>query len=328
MGGIWGVILTPLLFSVLLTYLLTPVINYLERQGLARPVAIIIIYIFFLALAVLFCLNLVPTLIGELQELIGVLPEYTEIFLEAFERMESEYERFDLPQGIRQAVDEGIEEIQKDLVLFLERLSQFFISLFSQFLALFLVPIVTFYFLKDAETFKSNILRLVPAHYRSTVRETLGDINKTVGLYLRGMVLVSGIVGALVYLGLIILGVEYALFLGLINALTNFIPYFGPFLGSIPAIIIALLHSSSLAWKVALLIILVQQVESQLLAPQVFGKNLGFHPLTVILAILVGGKFFGFLGLILSVPMLAIFRVVFRHLMPLFKEIYREQRKK
>ena len=317
MGGLWGVILTPLIFSVLVAFLLSPIINYLEKQGLSRTLSIIIMYIFFLVLLILLCLNMIPTLIRELQELIKALPQYTEMFLNYFERLESDYKRFDLPEGIRQALDEGIEEIQRDLVLFLERLTQLLISLFSQVLALFLVPIFAFYFLRDADKFKTTLMNMLPKDYRETVRETLSDINNTIGTYLRGLVLISGMVGTLVYVGLLVLGVEFALFLGLINALTNFIPYFGPILGSIPATLIALLQSPALAWKVILLIVLVQQVESQLLAPQILGRKLGFHPISVILAILVGGKLFGFLGLVLSVPLLAVIRVIVRHVMPL-----------
>ena len=320
MGGLWGVILTPLIFSVLVAFLLNPIINYLERQGLSKTLSIVIMYIFFLVVLILLCFNLVPTLIRELQELIKALPGYTEIFLNYFEQLESDYKRFDLPEGIRQAIDEGIEEIQKDLILFLERLTQLLISLFSQVLALFLVPIFTFYFLRDSEKFKATLMNILPEDYRETFRETLNDINTTVGTYLRGLVLISGMVGTLVYIGLLILGVEFALFLGLLNALTNFIPYFGPVIGSIPATLIALLQSPALAWKVVLLIILIQQVESQLLAPQILGRKLGFHPLSVILAVLLGGKLFGFIGLVLSVPMLAIIRVIVRHTMPLLSD--------
>ena len=123
------------------------------------------------------------------------------------------------------------------------------------------------------------------------------------------------------------MGVKFALFLGIINAFTNIIPYFGPLIGAFPVVIIAYLQSPTLVWKAVALIIIVQQIESQFIAPQILGRNLGFHPLTVILVLLLGGSYLGFFGLVFIIPFLAIIRVFYSFFSPVIREALKEFRR-
>jgi predicted PurR-regulated permease PerM len=326
LGGTLGVIITPLLLAVLMTYLLAPPVNYLQSQGMSRSMGIIAIYLFFIALITLLCLYLIPTLLEELQELMTALPEYTERYFSFFERIEADYRRFQLPEGIRSALDKNIREMQKLTIINLEKLSDYLLAFFSHALALLLVPLFAFYFLRDHERIKGRFLGLIPAPYQKRVEDALIEINLTLGAYLRGIFLLSLSVGVLMYLGLLLLGVDFALFLGLVNALTNIIPYFGPFIGALPVVLIALFQGPSMVWKVVVLVVIVQQVENQFITPEVLGRNLGFHPLTIIFAILLGGSHFGFLGLILTVPFIAIIRIIFRYFWFLIVHAWNEAR--
>jgi predicted PurR-regulated permease PerM len=326
LGGILGIIITPLLLAVLVSYLLSPLVNYLQNQGLSRSMGIIAIYLFLTAIFTLLCLYLLPSLLQELQELVNALPGYTEKYFSFFERMETNYRRFQIPEGVRAALDKNIREMQKLTVINLEKFSEYLLALFSHALALLLVPLFSFYFLRDHERIKGRFLGLIPPSYQKRVGDALLEINHTLGAYLRGIFLLSISVGGLMYLGLLILGVDFALFLGILNALTNIIPYFGPLIGALPVILIALFEGPPMVWKVIILIIVVQQLENQFIAPEVLGRNLGFHPLTIILAILIGGSYFGFLGLILTIPFIAILRIILRYFWPFVVQAWKETR--
>lgn len=314
--GIQGILVFPLLIAILVTYLLSPLVNYLEKQKLRRAKGIAIVYIFFLTLLTVIGFSIVPVLIREMQELVLSLPELTEKLMLLVEDLENVYRRFNFPLGVREAMDENIAELQNLLTLNLEAFTQFLVALFSQTFALFLVPLFAFYILRDSAFFKKRFLRLIPPGYRLSMENTLRDINLTLGAYLRGIFINSLAVGVMMYLGLVILGVRFALFLGILNALTNVIPYFGPLIGAVPVVIIAFLQDPSLVWKVIVLTVIAQQIESQLIAPQVFGRSLDLHPLTVIIALLLGGLYLGFLGLIVVIPLLAILRIFVRHFYP------------
>jgi len=326
LGSVTGVILTPFLLAVLLAIMFFPLINYLEKQGLSRSIGIVAVYLFFTALCLLFCMNLLPSLFNELQELAAVLPEYTDRLLCFLEEIETDYRRYDLPGGIRAAMDENIRQMQQALVINLEKFSQFLIMLLSQAFGLLLIPVILYYLLRDCTVIKEKFLGVLPEKYRLRMEITVGEIGKTLGAYLRGVVIISLFVGGLLYGGLLALGVKFALFLAIINALTNVIPYFGPLIGAFPVVIIAYLQSPVLVWKVIALIFIIQQVESQFIAPQILGRNLGFHPLTVILVLLLAGKFLGFFGLVFIIPFLAIIRVILLYFSPVIKEAWREIR--
>ncbi|MEW5921978.1 MAG: AI-2E family transporter [Bacillota bacterium] len=326
MGGIMELVITPLLLAVLLAYILAPPVRYLEKQGLSRSTAILTIYVFFASLLLLVCLNLFPSLIKELEELGRILPEYTERLMLNLEDLEGRLQRFSIPHGVRGALDENIRALQGMLGQRLERLALFLLSAVGRIMGLLLVPLFTFYFLRDSDSLKKWLLLRLPPSFRDSMEQTLADVSKTLGAYLRGIIIVSLAVGVMLYLGLLILGVQFSLFLALLNTLLNVVPYFGPLIGAIPVIIIAFLQSPALAWKATLLMIIVQQVESQLIAPRVFGYELGFHPLVVVIALLLGGIYLGFFGLVFIVPLTAVFIIFYKHFSPLAKRALAEQK--
>jgi predicted PurR-regulated permease PerM len=328
LGEIKGVVIAPLLFAVLVTYLLSPLVNYLQKQRILRSLGILIIYLFLTTLFLLFALNLLPSLQNELQDLAASLPEYTKKITHFAEYLERDYRRFNLPGGVRKALDENIAQLQKSLTINLEKLSQYLMAFFYQAFAFLLVPLYVFYLLRDHVLLKKRLLELIPPSSRHNTEAALQEIDQTLGAYIRGVFIVSFSVGAMIYIGLLFFDVKFALFFGVINALTNIIPYFGPLIGAVPVVLIVLLQSPALFWKVVLWITLVQQIESQFIAPQVFGRSLGFHPLTVIIALLLGGIYMGFLGLVVIIPLLAILRIIFHHFYPLIKQVIKAAREK
>jgi predicted PurR-regulated permease PerM len=325
MDGIRGIIVTPLLLAVVVAYLLCPIVDYLEKQKLSRSAGIAIIYLFFTALLLLLCLNGVPSLMEELQELVFVLPEYTEKFTALANRVENYFQRYNLPEGIRSTFDENIEQLQSALIINLEKLSQILMVFFRQAFAILLVPLFAFYFLRDNALIKKWLFRILPLPSRSLAENAIDEIDRTLGAYLRGIFIISLSVGVMMYLGLLLIGVQFAIFFGVIFALTDFIPYFGPLIGAVPLLLVALLSSPGLFWKALVLIVIVQQIENQLITPQVLGRSLHFHPLAVIIALLLGGIYLGFLGLVIAVPLAAIIRIIFRYFYPVILRTIKER---
>ena len=134
------------------------------------------------------------------------------------------------------------------------------------------------------------------------------------------MLLVSLVVGILSYVGLLVLKIDFPLVFAFILGITNLIPYVGPIIGSVPVLLVALLSSPGLAFKVLLMIVIIQQLESQLVAPIIIGRSTGMHPLAVILALLLGGTIFGFAGLILALPAAIALQITARHLLRLWQQ--------
>jgi predicted PurR-regulated permease PerM len=306
-------VLTPFLASLLFAYLLEPVVHFMERRRISRSMAIIVIYIVFAMILFVFCVRVMPLLLDDLGKLAEQLPGYAADLQDFMHQLEDNYERFNLPSSLREIIDNNIQGFGKALTFQLERSYRFLIDLFSRIILLLLVPILTFYLIRDEAYLKQKALQLFPAGYRRDLMEVTAEINATLGAFIRGALLVSLLVGLLTYIGLIILGVSFSLVLALIVGVTNLIPYIGPLIGALPAVAVAFLDSPLLALKVALLIVIIQQVESQLIAPVIIGRSISLHPLAILMALLLGGKLFGFAGLILALPATLILRIIAVH---------------
>ena len=139
------------------------------------------------------------------------------------------------------------------------------------------------------------------------------EMDNSLGSFIRGQLLISAIVGILIAVGLSIMGVDFALIIGLIAGIFNIVPYFGPIIGAVPAVVFALLKSPLTAVYVVLLFAVVNQVESSIISPNILGEHVGLHPVTVIFSIISGGYLFGILGVILAVPVTSIVKVTLRY---------------
>lgn len=308
-------VLTPFVISLILAYLLHPVVNFMENRRISRTLSILVIYIVFGMIIYILCVRFLPILLADLQELVNNLPEYARYAQDYIVRIQEDYRRFNLPPALRDIIDENLEGMEKALISRLEHTYTFLLGFFNSVLILLLVPILTFFIIRDERKIKDWVVGLIPPGSRRRFLQMTGEIDSVIGHYLRGMVVISIMVGFAVYIGLLLLGVEYALFLGLFNGITNFIPFVGPFIGAVPAVIVGFISSPVLALKVAILILVIQQLESNLLAPLVFSRTVKFHPLTIILLLLLGGKLFGFVGLLLVIPVAAVIRIIGKHLL-------------
>lgn len=302
--------LPPFLLALVIAYALEPAVSYLHRQGLARCWAILLMYVLvglLVAAAVVFFL---PVFVSELGRLGQVIPEYIREIQGLLGGIERRYERWPLPPAVKQALDAQISRGEGALLASLDRVTRALFALFGQVLTLVIAPILAYYMLLDLPLFRRRLDLWIPAGSRGEARAFLREIDRVLGGFVRGQVVVSAAVGLLTAAAMGLLGVPFAAVLGMASAVLNVIPYFGSFLGTLPGLLLASTVSFTLAVKAALAYLAIQQVEAAVLVPRIMGRTVGLHPLALIFALLVGGTYLGVVGLVLAVPVAGLIRVV------------------
>ncbi len=302
--SLWYVrtILVPIVLSAVVVYVLFPLVTYLEGRGLGRVGAILIIYAGIAALLALVLVIFVPRLIQETNQIISDLPKYATYLLELARSLEAEFQRIEIPAQVRDVIEEMIVNSQKRLVEILKILLQRAADSLAGAFNMILVPVLSFYLLKDLESFRLGVMELLPANVREPVNEWLAEINVVLANYIRGQLTIAAIVGSTTALGLTLVGMRYALSVSFLTGVANLIPYLGSLISGAFALVLAAFQSPVMVLKVFLVYVVVQQMESSVLAPLVMQSSIGVHPFWLITAMLIAGKLFGFWGVLVAVP--------------------------
>jgi len=305
---------TPFLLSILLAYLLMPIVDFLNICKVPRVAAIVIVYFALAMILFLVTTITLPKIMAEIEYFSARVPQITASLLNLIAELEDLFERLNLPPLLHYAVEENIAHAKNALLGLIDFALEWLLTLPSRMLFVLITPIVTFYILKDIQVIRIAWREMLPGRYRLRVLRYFARIDMTLGRWIRGQIIVAFSVGVLTALGLRLIGLDYAVLLGTIAGLLDVVPYFGPVLGGFLPLLVGLMDSPAMALKVLAVIIFVQQVESNLITPQVLGQSLNLHPLTIIFALLLGGEVGGFLGLVLAVPLAAILKVTIEHL--------------
>ncbi len=302
--------LSSFVLAAVLVYLLSPMVDAVEKKGTSRVVSILIVYLAMAIIAVALGIYGIPKMVDQLNTLADAVPTYTKQIQDISETVQERYSKAGLPQEMREIADGCIKQVEQRILAMAERAIESLLGLFGHILNIILAPVLAFYLLKDMRRFKTDFARLLPKSWRMDALELLRDINQVLKSYVQGYLLVALIVGCLMGLSLWILGVDFALTLGIFAGLMELIPYFGPFIGAIPAVALALLTSKWLAFKVVLVFFIMQQVEGNVISPKLLGDKVGLHPLAVIVFLLAGGKLYGLMGMLLAVPLAAVVKII------------------
>lgn len=306
-------VLIPFFWAGVLAYLLVRPVRWLEEQGISRSKAIVLIYLLVAGALLLVLALLIPAILRELAEFAEAVPHYVGFYQGWLQKIQHGYQYSIVPDAVRQAIDQALARTEERTVATISDFLEDLIRGYSSLVIFIISPILSFYILKDIELIKRRFSALLPAQWRSDALAVLTEIDAVLLGFVRGNVVVCLIVGALTALILSIIGVNFALLLGIIAGIAELIPYFGPFLAALPAIGIALLESPRLAIYTLITLLVVQQLEGSVIAPKIIGDNVGLHPLVVVFALFAGGKLWGMMGLIMAVPLAAIFRVVLNY---------------
>jgi len=311
--------LIPFLISFTVAYILQPVVVFVNKKVKVRSVSVFIVVFFFLGIITLTLYLIVPHLIKEAKVLIERMPEITkeiQIMLDDFSN------RLDfLPDEYKPTLD-NLNVFFKDTIETITNLPKKIINNFlSYFSIIIIIPMVIIYFLLDYEKilcyFRDYLTKKNKIHFRNY----LGELNQTISSYIRGTFLVMLILVAACTTNFIFLDLDFAFFFAIIIAITNVIPYLGPYIGGVFPVLYALIESPTKALIVALAVFLVQTVESNFLTPYINSKKIKMHPILVIFALLVFGSLFGILGMIIAIPLLGIIKITFKYYNPFKKKI-------
>lgn len=303
--GLWFVyyirdIVGIIFVAMILASLIDPAADWCEKKRLPRSFAVLAALLLIAGIITAVTAVLVPLVSHEAKELFGNLGVYWERLLSSTEAARRIAEEFGLIERFKSALDTF------DLPLpTIGRIFSTITGIIGSIFSLVLIVVLTFYLTVQEKSIKTFMLSMAPVGSRGYVADLLTRIKTRLGGWVRGQIILSLAVGILAYAGLTILGVQYALLLAVIAAITEIIPYVGPVMGAIPALFLAFAQSPESPVKALLVLVLfvvIQQVENNLLVPKVMQRAVGLNPVVSIVALMIGVKFAGIVGGLLAIP--------------------------
>jgi predicted PurR-regulated permease PerM len=330
---LWGTrqVLLPYVLGLVLAYVLFPVVNWFDRHmpdrfhnwQIARPLAIIITYLLLLLIIAGIVAFIVPVVVEQVQFLIDNWPDLASQVREWGIQGLGWYTE-NIPSDWRATIETNLQNLANDAVNTLRTgLVATVTTVFSTasfILGFVVIPFWLFYILHDESQVKSGILHAFPRQLRPDVACLARLIDDVLSAYIRGQLLLILFVGGLSTIALLIIGVPFAIVLGLIAGIFEALPYVGPILGAIPALIVALLSDPVSAIWVAVAFFAIQQVENLILVPRISGESVKLHPAMVMVVLVMGNELAGLLGMLVAVPITATIRDVFKYLYLRFQD--------
>ncbi len=316
--GVLVSLLTPFIIAFILAYILNPLIDLLERKAKFKRIqALLLTYGVILLIIIIFILFTAPIIVDSIADIVSQAPVYARKTQDFLISLGNQLENVD-PKTLKDLGDKIMAAIPSIGNLFAGYLGQIFSTTFSvgKFIVqLVLSFIICFYILLEKESFLSFSRKMVyiicGKKYGDFTIEAVSILNTNIGKYFSGKILDSFIVGVLSGIGLFFIGSKYAVLFGVLMFAMNMIPYFGPVIGMTPVVIINLFYNPTIALFSLIYLLLVQQVEVAVIEPKIVGQQLGISPFLTILAVTIGGGFFGIPGMILSVPIVGVIKVYF-----------------
>lgn len=291
-------VLAILFISLILASALDPWVDWMQERKIPRVLGVLFIYLALFIIISFVIYLIIPPIIEQVRELSSNFPSIWEKIMTGFFWLKE----YSVQHGIDDNIKEGLGSISSNLQDTAGGVFSTLFGIFGGILSFFLVVIITFYMVIEERAVKKIVWSVAPKKHQVYVMGLISRMQKKVGLWLRGQLILSLIIFILIYLGLLILGVKYALVLALLAGITEFVPYLGPFLAAIPAIFLAFTQSPMLAVFVAVLYYVVQFTENHLIVPKLMQKVVGLNPIVIISVLLMGFKIAGVPGIILSIP--------------------------
>ncbi|MCC3371544.1 AI-2E family transporter [Cohnella sp. REN36] len=313
----------PIVLTVVAYYLLNPIVEYLEKRGVKRVYSILALYLLIVGIVTLIVVAVVPLLRNQIQSLIEHFPEYSVLVQLRIE----EWLGSDFFNQLQQSLGFDTTHLTNEVsARFTSVLNNAWTSLggvvgaiTETVVSIITVPFILFYLLKDRRKLAPFVLDFLPPALRPRSFRVMLEINDQISSYIRGQIIVSFCIGFLLYIGYLVIGLDYAMVLALTAACTSIVPYLGPAIAITPALIVAAVTSPIMLLKMIVIWTIVQLVEGKFISPQIMGKTMRIHPITIIFVILTAGHLFGIIGIILAVPGYAVLKVFATHLFRWFK---------
>lgn len=310
-----GAVAFPIIGAGILYYLTRPLMHFFERFKIHRIIAIILVFIIILIAASLFIIYIWPILREQTTNIMNGIPAMVKVIQEFIQYWETNYVY--IPDQVVGTINDFVNNIPSHIEEIINYIFAFLGGLIGQVLSIaagmLLIPFFLFFMLKDGEKLIPFITKFFKPKKAANIRSLLMKINNVLTAFIQGQLIVSFFVGILLFIGYSIIRLDYALALALFGMVTNVIPYLGPFIAVTPALIIGGIQDPwNLIW-ISIIMLVAQQIESNLISPNVMGQALNLHPLTIITVILAAGSIAGFLGILFAVPFYAVVRTIIVH---------------
>lgn len=323
---IFSTITAPIILAFIAYYLLNPIVDLLEKVRIKRIWGIIILILGISGLLTGVILLVAPSIESQVTELVQNFPLYLSHFgNEITVWLQNSFLGPYYDEGYNWVISNFSDipgMIGTYLVNAFQGIQNIASTITNVFVSLITFPFILFFLLKDGTQFKRFFIKLLPPRFRDDINQILKNMDTQVGSYIQGQIIVASCIGILLFIGYKIIGLDYAITLAIIAAITSVIPYLGPTIAIIPAIIIAIVHSPFMLLKLAIVWAVVQFLEGNFVSPNIMGRTMQIHPLTIIIVLLVAGNLFGVIGVILGIPGYAILKVLVTYLYNKFKIRY------
>ena len=312
----WGVltfiltvlkVATPFFVGFVIAWLFNPMVVRLEKNGISRGFASILVYLVFISLLILFFCMLVPTLYTQLNDLIASFPSILSQIQQFISNLSFNIEGIDI-QSIQNNIMFSLTNMINNVTT---NLPEFILnsvsSIFSGIGTIMIGLVIGLYMLFDFNNIDSYLIKLIPDKYEKDTKELLDQIGSEVRKYVNGILLVASMVFVCDALGFAILGLKAPLLFGLLCGITDLIPFIGPYIGGIAAVIVGFSQSTFIGIMTIIIVVVVQLVENYILQPVVMSKTMKLHPVTIIIALLIS-----LVGMVLATPCIALCKVVYK----------------
>ncbi len=317
-------IFLPFVVAGILFYLCRPLVVWLEKKKAPRWIAILAAY-FAIILFVYGVVKLVgPVINDQLERFVDNLPAMVSTVADWIKYVQENRSTF--PDFVQEALLNASADVESRIESNVGNIANGILGVFgliggfiNTIFYLVLVPFILFYMLKDSHRFAPSVAVLFPQSKKEHVKNILKEMDKTISTYIQGQMLVSVIVGALLFIGYLIIGLNYSLVLAMFGMFTNVIPFLGPYIAVIPAFLVALFQDPIMALYVAIIMLVAQQIEGNIISPNIMGKTLNIHPLTIIVLILTAGNLMGIIGVIFVIPAYSIVKVLVVNIVKILK---------
>lgn len=309
--------LSTAIISIIVAYLINPLVIKLENLGLKRSYAILIVYLIVILFFAIIVVFLWPMLVEQLKNLVQSIPQIVRYVNRLSDKIGGKFKDYpavnDFILDGTKSILKSLNKVQDNLIFELGNIGEKVSGLASGILRIVLIPVFTFYFIMFKEKYFIWIKKQVPANkYKGTV-SLFREVDRVNSQFVRGRLIMAIAVGIMTTIFLLIMRIDYALIIGIITCVADIIPYIGPALGFIPAVVLALVDSPIKAVIVAVAFVLIQWVENNILAPKILGTTIGLNPLLILVSLIIGAGMFGVPGMIFAVPVVATLKVVTGH---------------
>lgn len=302
-----------ILIAAMLAYFLNPLVKSVKNKlKISDTLAILTVFLVVILIFLILGFTVFPKTVSDVKNLIMKFPEYYKQTLESINEFLGQYEVFKNINLDNNFIADNLSKIyskQKanaaNLILSSAK------NVMSFIFSLVLTPIFTFYFLKDKDDIREKLKKMIPKQKNDRLMTLFSKMHQDMTKYISGKIKMAVFVGFATFIMLLVLGVEFSFVIGIITCVADIVPYVGPLMGLIPAFVFAFIDSPIKALWIFVLYLFIQWIENNIVGPKILSEETGFHPIVVLFLLIVGGSLFGFLGMILSVPIALVIKTVY-----------------